>query len=53
GDYIQRVKLAGLKWPLPEGLSDASLEQQLFPAPTPRHSSKLCKRLNDLIFSRG
>lgn len=41
GEYIQRVKLAGLNWPLPEGMSDASLEQKLFPAPTPRHSSKL------------
>jgi transposase len=41
GDYIQRVKQAGLEWPLPEGLSDSSLEQKLFPTPTPRHSSKL------------
>jgi transposase len=40
-DYIQRVKQAGIEWPLPEGLSDTALEQKLFPAPTPRHSSKL------------
>ncbi len=41
GDYIQRVKLAGLEWPIPEGLSDTALEQILFPTSTPRHSSRL------------
>ncbi len=41
GDYIQRVKHAGLGWPLPEGLSDTALEQILFPPPTPRNSSRL------------
>jgi transposase len=41
GDYIQRVRTAGLNWPLPEGLSDTALEQLLFPPPTPRNSARL------------
>lgn len=48
GDYIQRVKLAGLEWPLPEGLSDTSLEQTLFPSPTPRNSSKLFPNFSEV-----
>lgn len=31
GDYLRRAVRAGLSWPLPEGLSDHELEQQLFP----------------------
>ena len=31
-DYLHRAKAAGLDWPLPEGLSDTALEQQLFPS---------------------
>lgn len=41
GDYIQRVRNAGLDWPLPEELSDPALEQLLFPPPTPRDSARL------------
>ncbi len=41
GDYIQRVRNAGLAWPLPEELNDNTLEQLLFPPPTPRNSSRL------------
>jgi transposase len=41
GDYIQRVKLAGLVWPIPEGVSDTALERLLFPPSTPCHSSRL------------
>lgn len=33
GEYLSRAKAAGLGWPLPEGLKDADLERQLFPAP--------------------
>ena len=30
-ELIQRAKLAGLSWPLPDGLSEAELERQLYP----------------------
>ena len=30
-EYVSRAKAAGLSWPLPEGLSGAELEAQLFP----------------------
>ena len=32
--YARRARLAGLSWPLPEGLDDEGLELLLFPAPT-------------------
>ena len=32
--YVRRARLAGLTWPLPEGLDDEGLELLLFPAPT-------------------
>lgn len=43
GDYLDRAKLAGVSWPLPDELSDTELKQLLFPpipvAPTAvRHS---------------
>ena len=35
-EYLHRAESAGLRWPLPEGLSDAALERLLFPpAPAP------------------
>ena len=30
GDYLQRAETAGLRWPLPEGLTEEALHQQLF-----------------------
>jgi transposase len=33
GEYLQRASRAGLTWPLPEELSDVTLEYQLFPDP--------------------
>ncbi len=30
-DYLRRAEAAGLHWPLPEGLDEATLEQRLFP----------------------
>lgn len=31
--YLRRARLAGLSWPLPEGIDDEVLELLLFPAP--------------------
>jgi hypothetical protein len=31
--YVRRARLAGLTWPLPEGIDDEGLELLLFPAP--------------------
>src|SRR2546427_7794711 len=31
--YVQRAQAAGLSWPLPEGLDEATLERLLFPPP--------------------
>jgi len=33
-DYVARAMGANLGWPLPPDLTDAVLEQRLFPAPT-------------------
>ena len=33
GEYLQRARVAGLSWPLPEDLSDEALERLLFPPP--------------------
>ena len=30
-EYLKRAEMAGLTWPLPEGLSEADLERRLFP----------------------
>ena len=35
-EYRRRAALAGLAWPLPEGLDDAALEQRVFPPPDAR-----------------
>src|ERR1700761_7144883 len=32
--YVRRARLAGLSWPLPQGLDDEGLELLLFPAST-------------------
>lgn len=32
-EYLRRAKVAGLTWPLPEGLTDVELEHRLFPPP--------------------
>jgi len=31
-DHLARAELAGLSWPLPEGMTDAALEELLFPS---------------------
>ncbi len=33
GDYLRRTRAAGLSWPLPPGLDEATLERLLFPPP--------------------
>ncbi len=35
GDYIRRAQVAGLSWPLPEGLDERALEARLFPGAGP------------------
>ena len=35
-DYLIRAKVAGFDWPLPENISDAALEQLLYPSTVPR-----------------
>jgi transposase len=35
-DYLARVRVAGLTWPLPEGLTEEQLEERLFPPPVTR-----------------
>jgi transposase len=39
-DYLQRARMAGLEWPLPDKLDDTALEDKLFPPATPRNSSR-------------
>jgi transposase len=38
--YVRRARLAGLIWPLSEGLDDEGLELLLFPAPTAAQSDR-------------
>ena len=33
--YLERLRIAGLSWPLPDDLDDATLEKKLFPPPPP------------------
>ena len=33
--YLERLKAAGLSWPLPDDLDEATLEKRLFPPPPP------------------
>lgn len=40
GDHVRRALAAGLSWPLPEELSDADLEQLLFPPPAPSNVAR-------------
>ena len=47
-EYLQRVRMAGLAWPLPEGLSDQALEQRLFPPPIPRDTARLLPDFHEI-----
>ena len=47
--FVERAKLAGLSWPLPEGMDDQALEQRLFgPPPPPSVTRPLRCRRDDL-----
>ena len=37
GDYLRRLEVAGVSWPLPDGLGEDELERLLFPPPGPRN----------------
>jgi transposase len=39
-DHLRRAEEAGLRWPLPDELSDSALEQLLFPKPLPAPVSR-------------
>ena len=45
GDYLHRAEIAGLNWPLPEGLSEPQLMERLMAAPAP--SREPCQVLPD------
>ena len=36
GDYLHRAEVAGIKWPLPEGLSEPQLVERLMATPAPK-----------------
>ena len=35
GEYLQRVQVAGVSWPLPDDMTDTALERRLFPGQRP------------------
>jgi transposase len=42
-EYLRRAEVAGLSWPLPEGLDDETLERRLFPPPPPSKGRQLAE----------
>jgi transposase len=44
GEYVRRAAVAGLSWPLPDGIDDGELERRLFP---PREASAAARREPD------
>ncbi len=48
-DYLSRAAEAGVTWPLPEDLDEATLERLIFPRPPGRH---LCRPLPDWAHTR-
>ena len=47
GDYLQRAELAQLRWPVPEGLSEAELERRLFSALPKEASASIGRSIPD------
>ncbi len=40
GDYLRRAQVAGLSWPLPDGMDERAVEAKLFPPPAPSHAPR-------------
>ena len=40
-DYLLRAQVAGISWPLPDGLDETGLEQRLFPSVSPERQQSL------------
>ena len=53
--YTQAAELAGLSWPLPDGLDDATLEARLFPLATPvrEHVLPDCAHIHQELTRKG
>ena len=47
-DYLQRARMAGINWPLPDEFTDTALEQQLFPPPVPQNTPGLSPDFQDI-----
>ena len=43
-EYLRRAAVAGLSWPLLEGLDEEALEQRVFPPPPPPRAANLPPR---------
>ena len=50
-DYLARARLAGLGWPLPEGIDEASLNKLLFP--TKPRDEVVERRKPDMVYVRN
>ena len=44
GDYVQRAQVAGIAYPLPEGMDDEALDRCLFPPAPPITLSRTGRR---------
>ena len=53
--YTQAAEVAGLSWPLPDGLDDATLEARLFPLARPVRGNVLpdCAQIHQELTRKG
>jgi hypothetical protein len=53
--YTQAAEVAGLSWPLPDGLDDATLEARLFPLARPVRGNVLpdCAHIHQELTRKG
>jgi transposase len=49
-DYLRRAAAAGISWPLPEGLTEAAIEQRLFPGTVTPERRLSAKALPDFAY---